>query len=69
MFDVRRSWFEGETELLLNGTNCLYINDEGGTGHLEILKLIKVYVIFNMSSLFTVLRISNCTLLDHNIHF
>lgn len=37
MFDVRRSWFEGETELLLNGTNCLYINDEGGTGHLEIL--------------------------------
>lgn len=26
MFDVGRSGFEGETELLLNGTNCLQIN-------------------------------------------
>lgn len=52
---------------LLNGRNCLYINNEGGRGHLEILELIKVYIMFKMLSPFTVVR--TCTLLYHNIHF
>lgn len=52
---------------LLNGRNCFYINNEGVRGHLEILELIKVYIMFKMLSPFTVLR--TCTLLYHNIHF
>lgn len=37
MFDVWWFWFEGEIELLFNGMNCFYINDEGGIGYFEIL--------------------------------